>query len=54
MGMGDCSLLLIALSATTAGTYYIGLKYSTGGVVGSGPALTASDSSYAYTFEPQM
>jgi hypothetical protein len=42
----------VTFSAKT-GEYYIGLKYSTDSVVGSGPAATTSGAAYAYLFQTE-
>ena len=40
----------VTFTAGTPGTYYLGIKYSTGSIVGSGPAATAAGAAYTYTF----
>jgi hypothetical protein len=40
----------VVFTATSAGTYYIGLKYSTNAIVGSGPAATAFKAPYNYLY----
>jgi hypothetical protein len=40
----------VVFNAPAAGTYYIGLKYSTGSVVGSGPAATVFKAPYNYLY----
>jgi hypothetical protein len=42
----------VVFTAPTAGTYYIGIKYTTSTIVGSGPAATkfVSPQNYLYTF----
>jgi hypothetical protein len=49
---GTDANLKVVFTAAKAGTYYIGIKYSTGSVVGSGPAATkfVSPQNYLYTF----
>jgi hypothetical protein len=50
-GTANANAVTVTFSAKTTGTYYIGLKYSTGSIVGSGPAATTSVSPYAYLFQ---
>jgi hypothetical protein len=40
----------VVFTAGSAGTYYIGLKYSTNAIVGSGPAATAFKAPYNYLY----
>jgi hypothetical protein len=40
----------VVFTAGSAGTYYIGLKYSTGAIVGSGPAATSFKAPYNYLY----
>jgi hypothetical protein len=40
----------VSFTAAAAGTYYIGLEYSTRSIIGSGPASATPGFSYQYTF----
>jgi hypothetical protein len=47
---GTGASVTVTFNAAAPGTYYIGLKYSTKTVVGSGPASTTPGFFYQYTF----
>ena len=38
----------VTFTASIAGTYYLGIKYSTGSIVGSGPAAPTAGASYTF------
>jgi hypothetical protein len=47
---GNDAARTVTFTAPAAGTYFIGIKYTTSDVVGSSPAVTKSGSGYVYTF----